>query len=504
MQDKQVGEAEWANKDNNKPKSKLRNIPYLYQTQSAYKAIQHYLSLPRTTLNSHLSLVSALFDNTRGTRRAIAYLKLLDNSETVFQKTIILYTLLSSSKGNQLKHQVAIGMGFSSSEKARAHLQQVIYDQLQSSGCKELIALLENTVMPSMIKSANKNRIYHRKDYINDIDNIKYIAKKAGFLSTKMPRLIIDEKSELFIALCTLADDVHSFLVIGIHDNDRHENHLLCAVGKAYDTEAASELLDIFSKGYPAKANPESHCYVSGKVEINYKAFSMSIEHYGELLSLLGSVQKPLFAYQPSYKENDEFSSQIPMAYKKIPSNDESIDERSRAFLESLSFINLKNTCRHSSILLLDSLFQEGYSKTGISTNFLKKPPFLTRIKYGTVKEEIFIFPLLPQQNSPLKNDILLKLYKQLEQIPKKYRDNKDTLKKFSELKKLYLTLQENPESSIKDFFTTIRQWQITHQDLIRKKRGLSFFSTTATEDMFKEIGKLEERSCNPTYRIKG
>ncbi|EKD91590.1 MAG: hypothetical protein ACD_29C00478G0005 [uncultured bacterium] len=122
---------------------------------------------------AHLSFFAKLFDATRGQRRADIYLNLLrDNTKSLLQKKIILYSLLASVDGKTLQKNVYEAMGFSDLDTARSCIDNDINRDLKKSSNEnnfsDAIDKVNKTVIAKLVNYANSNNIYQ----VNECNNI--------------------------------------------------------------------------------------------------------------------------------------------------------------------------------------------------------------------------------------------------------------------------------------------------------------------------------------------
>ena len=178
--------------------------------------------------------------------------------------------------------------------------------------------------------------------------------------------------------------------------------------------------------------------------------------------------------------------------------------EKSTTLDRSIGTVSVDNSCRHTAIKLLKCGLDAKFSKKDdISSCFLESLPFTTNIHERKLQGPLWILPVPPRKQdlTPDAYQVLSKIYKQLENIPKHYTKNKTTDKKFQQLKKLYLDLDTRKVYSVEEFFKCIKEWEENNRGLIDTQRGFHLFKTTKTRKTINDLLELENN--NKKYQKK-
>ncbi len=309
----------------------------------------------------------------------------------------------------------------------------------------------------------------------------------------------VSQSHEYFFAICSRK--AHTFVMIGVKDNDTREFHHLFSVGKFLALQKDTSILGLYFEmlfsAAPARLRMETDFYRDTTVgefhpdipfEFSYKAYTFSEPQYRAFLRHIGGCDAKsnyIFAFQRIYSIDDE-SNKAVFQYRPIMQD----DSNKPLFNTSASFNNTSNTCRTTAIgMTLDATNMEAKDEA-ISNNFLSGLPYSGRLENGKLNKNFLVFPLPPQSDGldVNINAILKIVYAQLETIPKKCDENVDTYLKFESVKDLYNKLVEHKKDSIDAYARIISRWENTNRYLIDAQRGFSLYGRTATRTMLDEL----------------
>jgi len=308
----------------------------------------------------------------------------------------------------------------------------------------------------------------------------------------------VSQNHAYFFAICTRK--AHTFVMIGVKDNDTREFYHLFSVGKFTLQKDASIIGLYFAMLFsaaPARLRMETDFYRDTTVgefhpdipfEFSYKAYTFSEQQYRAFLRHIGCCDAKsnyIFAFQRIYSLDDE-SDKAVFQYRPIMQD----DTNKPLFNTSASFNNTSNTCRTTAIGMTLDATNMSAKDEAISSHFLSGLPYSGRLENGKLNKNFLIFPLPPQPDNldPNINAILKIVYAQLETIPKKCDDNVDTYLKFDAVNDLYNQLAEHKKDSIDAFAKIISTWETTNRYLIDAQRGFSLYGRTATRKMLDEL----------------
>lgn len=477
---------------------------YVQQVLEVIRIYQNSLSLQS---DNQFCLSGSFSSNISKINEANVYKFFMEKSQTEFEKIIIIYALLSSKTTRQLSQQISSAMQYNCIEEAQEFFKGIIENQLDAKPLKPFIQEIQQTIVPAIITATTKPLAKAKQNYRLTRKQLEYLNRKLG-LMPRYPEIRISKDHEFFIAVCKLEGNPHSFITVGVHDKNEHTNHILCAVGKVCSSEKSSSLtavgnylLDYF-KGTPSvEAFDEHYLYESKKRKISYKAFAITYKNYQELLALLGEYnfkqRGELKAFQLDQKQTSTDHEWQHYFFKKIsivPNQSfEEFNDKYHVLQDSFHSFKPSNNCRHTAITLLDTLLGADNQNRNISANFTKKLPYQTTIKKGKFEDNLFILPLPPKKlGNEVINKILVRIYKQLEDVPNKYRTKDETYKKFFELTNLYLSINTHDQMDIIGIFNLIKDWGDTNSKLIDTKRGFSLWFKTSTRNMLNELDCMQ------------
>ncbi len=308
----------------------------------------------------------------------------------------------------------------------------------------------------------------------------------------------ISKNHEYFFAIC--ARGKHSFVMIGVKDNDTQEFYHLFSVGKFFvmnnSTPRQLYLKMLFSSA-PSRLRMETLFYkendIIGEFEeitdvFSYKSYVFSEEQYLRFLQHVSDCHartKHIYAYQ-KYVESNENTDKTTFKYLPIPAS----TGQEVVFDENASFNSAENSCRSTAIEMTKDATSMSTNDDSISTTFLSALPYIGCINNGKLNRDFLVFPMPPEQNNLSANvySMLKIVYKHLETIPKKFAENHHTYAKFNAVKRLHTLLDANKSQDIFTLSDTVRGWENDHRDLIDIQRGFSMYSRTATRQMLSNL----------------
>lgn len=338
----------------------------------------------------------------------------------------------------------------------------------------------------------------------------------------KPPPLVVNKGSEFFIAIGK--QDIHSFVMLGVIKEDGTPQ-LLARVGKTGDVGNAclvTATIKAVGPGAPSRMQEE---WIFGKTDkvIAYQAYAINYEQYKECLELISAMEKsqrknPLIkndaerdrieCYIPTRGSDKSKNEQVILKYRKLSRvkfSTEKIQNMPEDTIKGVQELHITNTCRTTSINIIEAIL--GF-KTTISKYFFVNPNYNTVLRNGSPdKDTFYILPPPPTAILVGFNDMkkqvstLEKIYKRLEEIPKKYPADPATREKFNALKTIYL---EAAGDNTLDATTFLQKILEHEKNVLYTKRAPSFFSRvlslpSSTEKMFKKFEKeyQEELSQN-------
>lgn len=317
-------------------------------------------------------------------------------------------------------------------------------------------------------------------------------------------------KTRFFISINKVG--VHSFVTLGVYDELQVE-HVLCQVGKysfrkkvcgSYGNLATSDFIfnAFFSKVDARLLDEKKQVGQHDKLTISYHASDITYEQYLEFVQLLEVLQTPKNKYccfKPAIttgnhvvlNETDELTF-------RNPEEEGPLDERYSRIKNSVSGLNVTNTCRHSGIKLIEETQHQPVSPA-ISSNFFNGLPCTTEFNNGvpTKKIPFYVLPISPAAYPDLDNkkkEIIEKLYRRMEDLLATNPNSKKTQAKFLTLKNLYLQLV-GPQKSVTlhELLDSIKTWKETNRATLSTLRtsyvtDCFFHRKVATMEMVKNI----------------
>ncbi|MFJ1268053.1 hypothetical protein ACD661_05750 [Legionella lytica] len=313
-------------------------------------------------------------------------------------------------------------------------------------------------------------------------------------------------EDQFFIAIAKT--EVHSFILFGVY-NQFTVKKLLSRVGKAFyhnqldDSclEESTRLLQLCTVGVPARLMDERvvrrSCASKG---INYQAYDIRYEQYLEYLEMLGklSTEDNFFScYQPYHKSDEQIKLKL-----DVVTPTQGSDARVDKIKDSVTNLNLGNTCRHSAIELVEAVQMQPISAS-VSTNFFQNLPYQTELMYGhpSITIPFYVLPVPPSAYIGLgdeKEQILRDLYAGMERLPLIAPHEQITMDKFSRLKELYNDIAgPQKDLSLDQLLQNIQEWKSKNRvvlDSLREKFWVldSFFKRTPATMLL--VNNLESR----------
>jgi hypothetical protein len=297
----------------------------------------------------------------------------------------------------------------------------------------------------------------------------------------------IDSSTQFFIALAK--KDAHSFIMLGTY-TDYKVQHLLCRVGKIFDlTPIRNGLLlmgSIFTVLFKAvtaetKAKIENEGVSRthyGHQPITYQAYDLSYKQYLEFIRILESMQNEsnqFFCYKPI--QTTANSGLLEYTNLKIFSP----RPLSGELFDATNKLSVDNTCRHGAIRLVEEVIQ-GPVSSAVSSNFFTELPCQTYLDYGVPSQEVpfYVLPIPPNIYPSLskeKRNVVVKLYRRMEELLRLEPNSAQTQQKFRCLKELYhQILEEQQELSLNDLLHHVQTWKKQNWTVLSALRKTYFW----------------------------
>ena len=318
------------------------------------------------------------------------------------------------------------------------------------------------------------------------------------------------EKTRFFISINKVG--IHSFVTLGIYDEFQVE-HVLCQVGKyifrtkicgSYGQLATSNFIfnALFSNVKARLLDEKKHVGDYEHLSISYHASDITYEQYLEFVQLLEVLQTPKNKYACFKPEittgNHVVLNETDELLFHNPEEEGPLEERYSRLKDSVSGLNVMNTCRHSGIILIEETQHRPVS-SGISSNFFNELPCATELKKGVPVKKIpfYVLPISPAAYPELDNkkkEIIEKLYRRMEDLLATNPNSKKTQAKFLCLKNLYLQLVGPQKSlTLDELLDSILTWKDTNQATLSTLRtsyftDCFFHRKVATMEMVKNI----------------
>lgn len=324
--------------------------------------------------------------------------------------------------------------------------------------------------------------------------------------NTEVRTIEISRNHEYFFAIC--ARQRHSYVMVGVTDNDTHEYYHLFSIGKFFvmdNTSPGALYLKMLFSNSRSRLRMESLFYknaTTGEYEqeitdvFSYKAYVFSEEKYLQFLEHVGNCDaraSHIYAYQKLDPAEDQQSDKVIFKYLPVLRG----AGQKPVFSENAGFNSINNTCRTTAIDMTLDATDMPAKDDALSTSFLSDLPYIGSINNGRLNRNFLVFPMPPEQAdiSEAVYSILKITYNQLEAIPKKFDDNFNTYLKFNAVRELYRLLDESKHQNISALADIIRNWENRHSYLIDAQRGFSLFSRTSTRTMLDNLREVTRRS---------
>ncbi|STY28266.1 Uncharacterised protein [Legionella wadsworthii] len=329
-----------------------------------------------------------------------------------------------------------------------------------------------------------------------------------------MPEPItVHKDSEFFISIAKKG--VHSFIMVGVMINGHPE--ILARVGKGNLIDKqfgvrCTNRFTIFGKNIfhhsDASLLDEFDFDKNRMIGLSYQSYSITLKQYKEFIAITRDIHHNQLAHYQDrndpvgedkyltypelgvrklrqgiscYIPEDEEGGQVTFTYKNIHSFNEistlrSEQERQQIIARSKE-INASNTCRTTAYDLLQ--YPLPYAPK-VPSLFLMELDYKTTLSCSKLNPGTFyILPPPPNcfQLNPTQMKVLEKLYKKLEDLPKKQSGSDVTRKKFEALKQLYKELAGEPQLSLTNLLEKITLHRKANHDLFNEKRDQCLFS---------------------------
>lgn len=301
------------------------------------------------------------------------------------------------------------------------------------------------------------------------------------------------KKDHFFIAIGKQKE--HSFVMLGVYDKTR-VTHLLCRVGKIFDTDLAPEEItfsirfrELFKAIFFAtKAKIVSERISSsrkGSIPISYQAYEMRYEQYVEFVQLLEGLQtetNKFKCYKPIHESNDEAELALTTDIVFTVRNDLDVVKKGTEEL------GIANTCRHTAMKLVqDTLHSTQGSQ--VSNLFFMDLPYKTTLEYGVPGQDIpfYVLPPAPGSFSELslvEQGILVKIYQRMEELLEIDTHSILTQNKFENLKVLYHQISSfQGVLPLDELLGAIKLWKKQNKSSIAELRETYFWDIFFTRE---------------------
>lgn len=339
----------------------------------------------------------------------------------------------------------------------------------------------------------------------------------------------LSKSDEYFISIAK--QDIHSFIMLGVMVNGKPK--LLARVGKTNDLDPdvkaqATMIAKGLTTGTLARLADEGIYRREGhRVTISYQAYSINYQQLNDFLALLALMEKEqlkkeaikshvgkeklIKCYAPVIDGRDK--DKVIFEYTNLQDcnlTTTKSNEKTEKIIRKAQEIHIKNTCRTTAKKLIETIL--GF-KTDISGHFLTELKYQTELLAGQPEQNSFyIIPPPPDaytsQITDTQHRILSKLYKRLEDLPKKAANSTETRAKFDALKGMYNGIAKQNKMSAGEFLRCITDYEKKHEEVLFSKRSphflskkLSFLTTTERTlcDIKTELKALvsrEEKLC--------
>ncbi|MFC3907974.1 hypothetical protein ACFORL_02615 [Legionella dresdenensis] len=320
--------------------------------------------------------------------------------------------------------------------------------------------------------------------------------------------ITIEKGSRFFIAACKKNNAPHSFICLGIEN----KGEILSSIGKYIDGDKlfSSCVSDdnpagktikkflfslfapcVFMRTQPAHLSNEAihfrYPHDKDVIAVSYKAFSLTYFQYVDFLYYLKALNPRLRAFIPVRERGNS----VLASWRSLSVLPERRSNNQTEPADSCKTLGLDNTCRHTSINLIQKARGTSNTGHGVSTSFLKSYTLQANIANGKF-DRLFILPLPPETFKSLsvpRLKVIEKLYNCMEAILANPYARTLSHKKLLMLRRLYENITSNEEQTLDEFFGRISASFNQNKKLIQAHRGFHFpGAATDTEKMFREI----------------
>lgn len=352
--------------------------------------------------------------------------------------------------------------------------------------------------------------------------------------------ITLSKSDEYFIAIAKKG--IHTFLMLGAMQNGSPT--LFSRVGKWNDVDPNADspvhlTMKQVGSSNLTRIKDEDINWEGYNTSISYQAYSLTFEQSKEFMSLIAYMEKEQLNnpeikagiirawkrdYPASQKTDEEILNQDAIR-SYVPCNEvdnkvtfqwtklqeanliSNVDNRNEISIGSQK-LSASNTCRTTALNMVKSIL--GFDPD-VSKHFFISPKYKTTLEEGQPnKTNFYVFPPPPvidsKQFSNAQLDVLTKLYKKMEQLPKQNPNSPKTREKFDALKSTYTGIMGKPKLNVYMLLKAIEEHEDRKSDSLFAKRDPNFFSNlfsikSSTEKMFvkfkaelqKEIKKGEE-----------
>lgn len=334
-----------------------------------------------------------------------------------------------------------------------------------------------------------------------------------SFIALMPEPLTVHKDSEFFISIAKKG--VHSFIMAGVIINGHPE--ILARVGKGNLIDkhfgvGCTNHFTIFGKNVfhrsDASLLDEFDFDKNRIIGLSYQSYSITLEQYKEFLAITRDIHHDQLAYYQDrndpvgddknltypelgvrklrqgiscYIPEEEEGGRVSFTYKNINTFQKisalKTEQERQQIIARSKEIKASNTCRTTAHDLLQ--YTLPYAPK-IPSLYMMELEYKTTLSCKKLNPSTFyILPPPPNcfQVNPTQMKVLEKLYKKLEDLPKKESGSDVTRKKFEALKQFYKELAGEPQLSLIDLLGKIALHRKSNNDLFHEKRAQCLFS---------------------------
>lgn len=334
------------------------------------------------------------------------------------------------------------------------------------------------------------------------------ISMSDEYLGHRPQPITLPDDAQFFIAICQ--SDRHSFIALGAINPHNQKKHVLCSVGFMFDNRKENYTCTSVGKmcfnNAPGvfKSDPAFHKAHGDenkrakRLRFRYKAFDISRTQFDHFIAEIVSTRPRrhgIYCYQPDLEQPEQWRNRAIFNHNVGDPSD-----AVEAFKARTEHIGRSNTCRHVALAAVECGFPQAGLTANISRNFLSRLPFQACYYREEIETEFYRLPLPPMVAGldPGHADTLQRLYRRLEELPRKYTRKRVTRTKFAKLKSLYLDLvpqQAQPVLTLKQLFDHLNEWERINLQLLNRHR--SFFHIPGRTQSKRMLDKIKTNVAN-------